>query len=440
MLAVRARALAAGATVGTLPMIWATVISSGGLSLRPSHVFGMLTLGLVAVSGERSKLPMRSVVLASLVAGLVVLGVAANAAWFDSGFWPLSEVVRFGVNIAIGLAVAAVVADLDEVDARRFTIGACGGLFVALGVWGMALAASPIGLGGLLAAAGRGDTRAVLFDAHLPAIRSLQGAEVLLGARHGAIFGFITAAAFILVVRGMSDRRETGTGVTDEPDRVPDLLSFAASVASVAVVIVTVLSLSRSGILALVLGAVVWLAVKRHDLLWNAWVYVGGAALVAVGVTSLAGGLNERLFQDTDSLSSRQVNVSEVLESDWTVFGSPRLAADVDSPHNMVIELAAAGGIPTLVGAIVIVAVVGLGLITASRRSPAVTMLAIVVIVRLLSAARGSLDTAGVVALLSFVALDQLATASTSWSSDASASVGETASPTRPLSVSAHSV
>ncbi len=435
---VQGRALAAGLTVGTLPMIWVTLVSVAGLNLRPSHVFGAITLSSFAVRLPRG-VPMRTWLVAVVLSGLVTLGAAVNVAWFGVGFWPVSELGRLGINLLIGVGIASCIVEVvrEPKLMRVFVRSALVGVVLALAFWIRALASSPLGLDGVLGAAGRGDARAILFDAHLPAIRSLHGSDVLLGTRHGAIFGFLVAIAICHAAL---------THVESHPVDLPDgALPFdftktLLSIATLTVSIITVLSLSRSAIVAMSLGGAIWLAVRRRELVWNAWVYVGAAALVAVGVTSLAAGLGERLFQDTESLSTRQTNASEVLEGEWSLFGSPRLPADTDSPHNMIIEFAAAGGVIGIVASMLIVGVVAFGVLTATRRPPVVTLLAVVVLVRLLSAARGTLDTSAVVAFVVFVALATRAadqpSASTSWRSASSAWRIDTAGPHAPLSVS----
>ncbi len=397
----RARAFTAGATIGSLPMIWYAVLDTGGLNLRASHVFGFLTLGLILLPGRTPAIDGRTLALGVLMAGLIVFGATGNLAWFGTGYWRLSEVFRFLTNVAIGLGVT--VAFLEGI--RRAPAQLLLGLLIttaaAMVWWVLALAGTPIGLGGLVSAFARGDTRAVLFDAHLPAIRSLHGDQVLLGARHGAVFGFLTAAAVAHIVLA---RHEFG----------PTARRLARATTGFAALL-AVVSLSRSAMLALALGGLVWLYVKRDELLWNPAVYAATALTLVAALSTLASGLGERLFSDTDSLTSRGDNASEVLAAEWTLLGSPRLPEGTDSPHNMLIEFAAAGGIPMLLAGVLIVAVVIVGVLTAPRRSPAVTMLAIVVLVRLLSAARGSLDTAAVIALLLFVGLDASWPSPSSW-------------------------
>ncbi len=409
-------------------MIWQSLGTVGGLNIRPTLLFGLLAAALYLILDDRPRFDSHVVVVAAVIAGLVLIGVAANESWYQSGYWPSGETIRFVTNIALAVAISAILATADRASARVIACFISLSLVVSLGIYIVALDRSPLGLVGLVSALRSGNTRAVLFEAHLPALRQLHGSRVELGIRHGAVFGFITAVGFLqlMTIRATQPIDAGNLDVPRHPRRADSALRGSSAALSLTVTLLAAISLSRSAILALLLVGLAWLVINRADALFNIWIYAGGAALVFVGATSLAAGFGQRLFQDNASLASRQVNVGDVLASEWTIVGSPQFVAELDSPHNTLVEFAAAGGVLAFAAGLIIMVIAAFGVARLHRQSPPLTLLAVVVAVRLLSAGRGSLDSTALMALIAYVALAQpqsAARARTSWSPRWSASL-----------------
>lgn len=418
-------AIAAGITVGTAPMIWSNVIAFGPLDLRVAHLSGAITLMLVLLPRSSAVVKSSAVVGLGAIGTLTILGATLNAFTFENAFWPTSEIFRFTANLLIALAVVTALRSVDSVGARRMAWSIGGGLSWSLTVWLRSIEATDPGIVGAARATLTGRTHHLLYDIQLPALRTLYDDSIELGVRHSTIFSFLIAAAVMLLLS----------------DQHPDDLRLrrASYTIACAVVIVTFLSSSRSGIAAIGLAGLAIVISRRHDLARRARTYVVLALAVGAGGTAVARSIQDRFTSDTDSFRNRQLNVSALLDGDWSVAGLESLPADLESPHNSLVEMAAGGGVLALLAAGLMISIVVAGLLPRRSASYPVLMLSSAVALRIATAARGSLDTAALIALaIVIVSLSsQSARASTSSRSADIASEASMRRPMVPLSVSA---
>lgn len=413
--------IAAGVTVGTAPMIWSNVVPLGPLDLRAAHLAGAITLLLVLLPRSSAVVRSSTVIGLGSIGLLTVLGATFNAFAFQDAFWPTSELLRLIANLLIALAVVSSLTSLDSLGARRMGWATGAALSCSLGVWLRALELSDPGIVGAIRATLSGRTRHLLYDVHLPALQRLYGDGIELGVRHSIIFGFLIAVAVLTILSNQCPQ-----------DR---WLRVASRVFAVTVMGTTVLSSSRSGLAALILAGLAFAVSRRHVFASQARAYAMTAMAIGIGATTVFDGLQARFTDDTESFKNRQLNASVLLDGEWSLAGLPALPATLESPHNSFIEMAAGGGLLALVasGLVALIALAGL----APRRSASlpVLLLSSAVILRMATAARGSLDTSAMIALaVVIVSLSaQSATARTSWRSSAKASSTRTTRPISPM-------
>lgn len=377
-------ASSAGATLGTVPMLWSSLVTIGPLDLRPAHAFGLLTLALVLLPRSSARIRTHNAACLGVIGTLALVGAATNALVHVDAFWPTSELVRLVVNLVIALAVCSAIPFRDDAGIRAMGWATSCGLGWSLFVWLSAIAGTAPGLSGAIADVLLGRNHHLLYEIQLPAMRTLYHDEILLGTRHGIVFGFLVAAALLHLLTGAVDDRR--------------LRIVARSLATV-VLFTTVLSSSRSAFAALIIATLSYGLSRRRELARLGWSYAAIAAVVVIGGTSVASGLVARFTQDTASFRSRQGDASTLLQADWSIAGLPALDPEMNSPHNSFIEMAAGGGIAGLLAATLIAAIATAGLWPRRSTGFTVILLAAVVLVRGVTAARGSLDTAALLAL-----------------------------------------
>lgn len=377
-------ACTAGLALGTTPMLWKSIIAFGSLDVRPAHLAGAITLALVLLPSSTAKIRLNAVLGLGAIGTLTVVGAAINSFIYVDAFWPTSELVRFIANLLIALAVVSALPLSDPANARRMGWATSAGLVWALGVWLNSIASTQHGLDGAALAVLRGNTNHLLFGIQLPAMRSLYHDGIMLGTRHGVIFGFLVGASMLHMLTGAAPQ-----------DR---WLRRVARAISVVVLVTTLLSSSRSAFAMLALAAVVYSISRRAEFVRLGRTYVVAAVCTLIAGTTVASGLLSRFTSDTDSFQSRQGDLTELLDGDWSLAGLNALPAGVNPPHNSFVEMAAGGGALALLAALTVAFLAGLALWPRRSTGLTVFLLASAVLVRIVTAARGSLDTAALLA------------------------------------------
>ena len=377
-------ALTAGLALGTTPMLWSSIITFGTLDVRPAHLAGAITLTLVLLPRSTAQLRPGAMLGLGAIGTLTVVGAAINSFAYVDAFWPTSEILRFIANLLIALAVVSALPLNDPRNARRMGWATSAGLIWGLGVWLASIAGTQPGLDGAALAVLQGRTNHLLYGIQLPAMRSLFHEEVLLGTRHGAIFGFLVGAAMLHMLAGAAPK-----------DR---WLQRTARAISVVVLVTTLLSSSRSAFAMLALAATMYTISRRAEFSRLGRTYVAAAVCSLLAGTTVASGLLSRFTSDTASFQSRQGDLSELLHDDWSLAGLGALSADVSPPHNSFVEMAAGGGALALLAAVIVAFVSGAALWPRPTTGLTIFLLASAVLLRSITAARGSLDTAALLA------------------------------------------
>lgn len=377
-------ACTAGLALGTTPMLWNSIIAFGALDVRPAHLAGAITLALVLLPNTTAQLRRNAVLGLGAIGTLTVVGAAINSFVYVDAFWPASELVRFIANLLIALAVVSALPLNDPANARRMGWATSAGLVWALAVWLNSIASTQHGLDGAAVAVLRGRTNHLLYGIQLPAMRTLYHDGIMLGTRHGVIFGFLVGTAVLHMLTGAAPN-----------DR---WLRRVARAISVVVLVTTLLSSSRSAFAMLALAAVVYSVSRRAEFALLSRTYVVAAVCSLIAGTTVASGLLSRFTSDTDSFQSRQGDLTGLLNADWSLAGLGALPPGVNSPHNSFVEMAAGGGALALLAAFTVAALAGRALWPRSSTGLTVFLLASAVLVRVVTAARGSLDTAALLA------------------------------------------